>query len=112
MILGWEMCDTRGMQVKPGMRLRSTVCSTEVMVVKVSGPDLDIRCGGAPMQPSSPSVVKTGEPVAPFDGGTLVGKRYELDGLELLCTKAGGGTLSLGDQIIGTQAAEQLPSSD
>lgn len=82
------------------------------MVVKVSGPDLDIRCGGAPMEPSSPKVVTSGDPKAPFDSGTLVGKRYELDGLELLCTKAGAGSLSLGDQPIGTQEAQQLPSSD
>ena len=106
------MCDTRGMQVKPGMRLRSTVCTTEVMVVKVSGPDLDIRCGGSPMQPSSPTATMVGEPVAPFDGGTLVGKRYQLDGLELLCTKAGAGSLSVGETAIPTQDAQQLPSSD
>ena len=94
------------------MRLRSTVCATEVRVVKVSGPDLDIRCGGSPMQVSSPNVVLSGSPVPPFDAGTLVGKRYALEGLELLCTKAGAGGLSLGEQVISTQDAQQLPSSD
>lgn len=64
------------------------------------------------MQPSSPNVVVSGEPGSPFDGGTLVGKRYELEGVELLCTKAGAGSLSLGDRAITTQDAQQLPSSD
>jgi len=82
------------------------------MVVKVSGPDLDIRCGGAPMQVSSPKVMVSGAPVAPFDVGTLVGKRYALEGLELLCTKAGAGSLSLGEVAVSTQDAQQLPSSD
>lgn len=97
------------MQVKPGMRVRSAVCSTEVMVVKGAG-DLDLRCGGAPMQ--SGATAPSGTPQAPFDGGTLVGKRYALDGVELLCTKAGGGSLSLGATPIPPQDAQQLPSSD
>lgn len=54
----------------------------------------------------------TGEPLAPFDGGTLVGKRYSLEGVELLCTKAGAGSLSLGETPIPPQDAQQLPSSD
>lgn len=103
------MCDTRTMQVKPGMRVRSAVCSTEVMVVKGTG-DLDLRCGGAPMQVGAVGV--SGAPQAPFDGGTLVGKRYSLDAVELLCTKAGGGSLSLGEVPIPAQDAQQLPSSD
>jgi hypothetical protein len=97
------------MQVKPGMRVRSAVCPTEVMVVKGAG-DLDLRCGGVPMQVGSGA--PTGEPQAPFDGGTLVGKRYSLGDVELLCTKAGAGSLSLGETPIPPQDAQQLPSSD
>ena len=33
----------KGMQIKPGMRLASTACDTNVIVVRGSG-DLDIRC--------------------------------------------------------------------
>ena len=97
------------MQVKPGMRVRSAVCATEVMVVKGAG-DLDLRCGGAPMQVGAGA--PTGEPRAPFDGGTLVGKRYSLGDVEVLCTKAGSGSLSLGETPIPAQDAQQLPSSD
>lgn len=54
----------------------------------------------------------TGQPQPPFDSGTLVGKRYALEGVELLCTKAGAGSLSLGETPIPSQDAQQLPSSD
>jgi len=54
------------------------------------------------------------KPRAPFDTGTLIGKRYTTpDGdLEVLCTKAGGGSLSLGDTALELKAAKPLPSSD
>lgn len=97
------------MQVKPGMRVRSAVCATEVMVVKGAG-DLDLRCGGVPML--SGAVQASGAPQAPFDLGTLVGKRYSLGDVEVLCTKAGVGSLSLGETPIPAQDAQQLPSSD
>lgn len=79
------------------------------MVVKGAG-DLDLRCGGAPMQTGAAGT--SNAPQAPFDGGTLVGKRYSLEGVELLCTKAGAGSLSLGEMPIPPQDAQQLPSSD
>lgn len=79
------------------------------MVVKGAG-EMDLRCGGAPMQTGAAGA--SGAPQAPFDSGTLVGKRYSLDGVELLCTKAGAGSLSLGETPIPAQDAQQLPSSD
>ena len=55
-----------------------------------------------------------GEPAAPFDEGTLVGKRYvtEDEAIELLCTKPGAGSLSLGDTALLVKGAKPLPSSD
>ena len=49
-----------------------------------------------------------------FHGPTQLGKRYtdESGELELLCTKAGEGALSLGDTILAIKAAKPLPSSD
>ncbi len=46
--------------------------------------------------------------------GTLLGKRYgdRGPGLELLCTKAGEGSLSLGDEPLPLKDAKPLPSSD
>ena len=37
------------MQVKMGSRLRSAVCSTEVIVVRAPSSDVGLTCGGAPM---------------------------------------------------------------
>ncbi len=99
--------------LKPGTRLRSTTCDTEVVVVKGPGVEVDVRCGGAPMVP----VGEAGGAAAvsaPFDQGTLVGKRYVTDdeSLELLCTKAGAGSLSVGDAPLAVKGAKPLPSSD
>jgi hypothetical protein len=46
--------------------------------------------------------------------GSLLGKRYvDADGhLEVLCTKAGSGTLSVGDAPLALKEAKPLPSSD
>ena len=52
--------------------------------------------------------------MAPFDEGTLVGKRYvtEDEAIELLCTKPGAGSLSMGDTALLVKGAKPLPSSD
>ncbi len=102
-----------GPTMRAGTRLRSTVCETEVVVVRAPDGDLDLRCGGGPMvaigDPGG-----GGRPSPGFDGGTLVGKRYvDADGsLELLCTKPGAGSLSVGDDLLEIKAAKPLPSSD
>jgi hypothetical protein len=98
-----------------GTRLKSTVDTTEVVVVKAPNTSVDIRCGGSTMvhftQVAAPA---TGRVDPRFEEGTDVGKRYVHDerGVELLCTKAGNGTLSLGDELFKLKAAKQLPSSD
>ena len=101
------------MEVRPGMRLRSAVCDTEVVVVRAPELGVDLRCGGHPMRPLSGD--------APADGlvitetsGTLLGKRYahEGTGLELLCTKPGSGGLTIGVEPVQLKAAKPLPSSD
>ena len=37
--------------LKPGTRLRSAVCTTEVMVIQAPAAEVDVTCGGAPMVP-------------------------------------------------------------
>lgn len=100
--------------VKPGDRLRSTTSATEVVVVKAPATDVDIRCGGQPMVPVAEAADTVGEPVVPFDEPTLVGKRYSGEelGLELLCTKGGPGSLSVGDEPLTLAGAKPLPASD
>jgi hypothetical protein len=94
--------------------MRSTVDTTEVVVVKASAADVDLRCGGAPMAPIG-AEVEGGGAVDPSHGqGTLMGKRYtdEAGEVELLCTKPGEGSLSVGDEPIHQKDAKPLPSSD
>lgn len=101
------------MELKPGAKFRSTTCTTEVVVVKGSG-DHDIRCGGQPLVPAADAGEPTGTPAAPHDTGSLMGKRYvaEEAGIELLVTKAGAGSLSLGDEPLPLKDAKPLPASD
>ena len=100
------------MNLKPGTRLKSATDTTEVVVVRAGGDDIDLRCGGSPMGTDAADPAAT--PAAGFDGGTAVGKRYESTeaGLEVLCTKAGPGSLSIGDTVLNLKEAKPLPSSD
>jgi hypothetical protein len=99
--------------LKPGARLRSVTCSTEILVVR-SPAEADLRCGGHAMVDAAVAGGPTGEPASGFDEGTLIGKRYadEVANLEVLCTKGGSGSLSLGDTLLKTKEAKGLPSSD
>lgn len=102
------------MQLKPGLRLESATCDTQVVVVKAPKDvaDVDVRCGGAAMR----ELGSGGDKSAPSGDGdpTLLGKRYEDPdlGLELLCTQGGEGALSVGDTPLLVKGAKPLPSSD
>jgi len=103
------------MLLKPGTRLASTVCASEVIVVKAPAVDVDVRCGGAPMVVKGDAAGHGDSAVAPdHAAGTVIGKRYgdEGVGLELLCTTGGQGSLSLGDSPLLLRDAKQLPASD
>ena len=101
-------------ELSPGARLRSAVCGTEVVVVR--GGAVDLRCGGHPMLPLDedvhPDAGPTPQPA--HAAGTLLGKRYAdaTSGLEVLCTRPGRGSLSLGDRPLALREAKALPSSD
>ena len=96
--------------MKPGTRLKSLACETEVMVIRCS--DGAIECGGAAM-------IGTGQgevvPLVPeYSNGTLMGKRYvDADNqYELLCVKPGKGSLSVDGIALVTKDAKPLPASD
>ena len=101
------------MRLAPGMRLRSAVCSTEVVVVVAREPDVELCCGGHPMVAMSDEVAPAGLVLADTTG-TLLGKRYAVAdaGLEVLCTKAGEGGLTVGGEPVPLKDAKPLPSSD
>jgi hypothetical protein len=102
------------MTTKPGARFRSVTCETEVVVVKAPDGEIDLRCGGSAMVPIDDAPDALDPPEPGFAEGTLVGKRYvtEDETLEVLCTKPGAGSLSLGDALLATKGAKPLPSSD
>jgi len=99
---------------KAGLRLGSVVCDTEVIVVKAPEGEVDLRCGGQPMVELDGTIAREGAPTAPFDTGTLIGKRYATSdpAIEVLCTKAGAGSLSIGEVELPAKGASPLPSSD
>jgi hypothetical protein len=96
--------------MKPGKKLKSAACDTEVMVVR--GSDVVLECGGVPMVDERPAEKATLNPA--FAEGTKIGKRYTdaAGGIELLCTKAGQGSLSIAGVALQPKDAKPLPSSD
>jgi len=101
------------MELRAGTRLRSAVCATEIVAIRVPDGDVDVRCGGVPAVPFDSSSA-VGTPLAGFDAGSQLGKRYTDAAvtIELLCTKAGAGSLSLGDEVLAIKDAKALPASD
>jgi hypothetical protein len=101
------------MQLKAGTKLASTVCETQVVVVRAPADEVELGCGGAPLVPADEGGAN-GTPDPALAEGTLIGKRYadEATGLEVLCTKAGAGSLSIGAEALLQKDAKPLPSSD
>ena len=101
-------------QLKTGSRLRSCVCATEVMVIAAPKTDMELTCGGSAMiDVNDPP--PDGLAISPEEAkGTALGKRYvnETSDVELLCTKAGEGSLACGDAPLTVKEAKPLPSSD
>lgn len=102
------------MELAVGARLGSTACATEVIVVRAPAGEVDIRCGGHPLTTLGAPARSAAPIVAGLDTGTMLGKRYcdEASGLEVLCTRSGNGSLSLGDGPLTQKDAKPLPSSD
>jgi hypothetical protein len=102
------------LELRPGSRLRSAVDATEVVVVKPPAGPVDLRCGGHPMVPLGSGGGAEATPSPDHAGGTLLGKRYvDADQtLEVLCTKPGEGSLSIGDEPLHVKEAKPLPASD
>jgi hypothetical protein len=99
--------------IKNGTRLQSQVCDTQVIVVRSADSLDDLRAGGAPMVPldGEKSADATIDPA--FSDGNVMGKRYvDESGAEVLVTKAGAGTLSIGTTPLNLKEAKPLPASD
>jgi len=102
------------MQLTPGSRWKSAVCDTEVVVVKAPKAEIALQCGGEAMIAHAAAKPEGGKPAEGLAGGTQPGKRFadDVTGLEVLCTKGGKGSLSIGGRPIGAKEAKKLPASD
>lgn len=99
-------------ELKPGSRFQSTVCTTQVIVVKGDG-DAELTCGGAAMVAAGTAEI-SGEPASDAAEGTLLGKRYtNADAtVELLATKGGEGSIAVSGTPLSVAEPKTLPASD
>ena len=103
------------MKPRVGTTLVSTTDSTSVIVVRWGDADVDVTCGGGVMADArGPGADATNAADPVQQDGTQLGKRYADDalGVELLCTKAGTGTLAVNGSPLPLKSAKPLPASD
>jgi hypothetical protein len=102
------------MELKPGSRWRSAVCSAEIVIVKAPNAPSVLQCGGEALQPHTQAREDGRAPSPDHAGGSQLGKRYvdEETGLEALCSKTGAGSLSIDGRPLTLKDAKKLPSSD
>ena len=99
--------------IKNGTRLQSQVCDTQVIVVRSAESLDDLRIGGAPAIPVGDQPDSSLSLDDSMADGNLMGKRYvDADGAEVLVTKAGKGTISIGSTPLALKEAKPLPASD
>jgi len=113
----WGVCEgteTVMRAIKPGLRLKSAVCSTQIMIIRSPAVPAEICCGGVEML----APTEQPHPGARLDPvhahGSLIGKRYvdAEDRVEILCTQGGAGSLMLDGVLMTPKQAKELPSSD
>ena len=103
---------------RAGQQLVSAVDSTAVIVIRAPEGEHTLTCGGvavaAPDESARDKQAPGAEPDPLLMGGTQIGKRYvdEAGTIQVLCTKAGSGTLALDGKPLLIQAAKPLPASD
>jgi len=103
------------MELKPGSRWKSAVCDGEFVVVRPPKTPVEgLECGGYALIPHAEARPEGKSVAADFAEGSQAGKRYadEETGLEILCSKTGAGSLSIGGRPIGAKEAKKLPASD
>ena len=101
------------MTLRPGTRIFSGVCTTEMIAVKAPDGEVDLTIGGAPATAAGEHAAKA-EISDGHRGGTSMGKRYvdEAGTIELLCTKAGDGVPAIGGELLQVKESKPLPASD
>jgi len=70
--------DRHQMELRPGTRLESAACHAQVVVVRApAATDMDLRCGGEPMQPFGAVQERVAMSIA--GESVQLGKRYADD---------------------------------
>ena len=102
------------MELRAGARLKSVVGETQVIVVRAPKAEVELRCGGHLMVAIDAAPPPALEIDPDHAGGTLMGKRYVdvEQTFEVLCTKGGSGSLSVGAEPLVPKEAKPLPASD
>ena len=100
--------------LKPGTRLFSAVCATEMIAVRAPGDEVALTIGGAEPVLSADERDASATPAEGYAEGSLIGKRYvnEDNSIELLCTKAGPGSAAIDGTVLAIKDAKPLPASD
>jgi hypothetical protein len=100
--------------LRPGTRVFSAVCTTEMIAIKAPVGEVPLTIGGAPPVASATERDGRSSVSAGHGGGALLGKRYvdAAETVELLCTRAGDGLPALDGELLQVKAAKPLPSSD
>ena len=100
--------------LKPGTRLFSVVCTTEMIVVKAAGAEVALTIGGAEPVTAAGDRSEAGDVAAGHGGGSAIGKRYvdSAGAIELLVTKPGEGVPAVGGELLTIKDAKPLPASD
>jgi hypothetical protein len=105
-----------GVTFSAGQQLVSAVDSTAVIIIRAPAEECTLTCGGVAMTaPGAPAPnASAATPDPSMMGGTQIGKRYvdQADTIQVLCTKAGDGTLALNGEPLLIQSARPLPASD
>ncbi len=99
---------------KAGTRLKSVVCSSELMLIAVPDREFVLTCGGAPVVELGHDASSDATLDPDQSQGTQMGKRYTnaAGDIEILCTKPGEGGLAVDGEPLEIKGAKPLPSSD
>ncbi len=105
------------MKLRPGLKLQSPVTETQLVVVRAPDAEVELAAGGVPLAEDGAEPAggpSTGVGLDASGEGPKLGKRYADDelGLELLCTRAGEGALTVDGRPLLEKGAKPLPSSD
>ena len=100
--------------LKTGGRFKSAVCAGEIMVVAASGDDVELTCGWVAMVEAGTDAPAGGEVHPDHAVGIAMGKRYITadETLEVLCVKAGDGSLAVNGDLLLQKDTKQLPKTD